>query len=222
MTHPILEMLELNVRSLSHVGLVNLMLNIADALEAHPNYKEPPPHPVPGPAELRASAVRFQAVVNEADTGNRNKKAERDALRPMTEVELEILKQWAQWKAYKENDLSWITNIGIPQKKKGLTARTSASSHPVGTPEKIKVEQGASGVALVTVNKVLAAILYYVQICDGDPSDEAAWKTFDKFTGCRGMQVTGLQPGKIYHFRVRAFGAAGYGPWSAIVKMMVI
>lgn len=60
--------------------------------------------------------------------------------------------------------------------------------------------------------RVRSASVYEVEYRLQDPSD-APWQrhTFCTASKCR---VTGLIPGTLYYFRVRAIGTAGPGPWS--------
>jgi hypothetical protein len=48
----------------------------------------------------------------------------------------------------------------------------------------------------INLSKVLGAVTYYIQACQGDPNDEAAWNMEWLFTRIRGgVEITGLEPG---------------------------
>ena len=73
------------------------------------------------------------------------------------------------------------------------------------------------------LGRVTGAVTYIIQACQGDPNDEAAWVKEQHFTKIKGgVEVTGLEPGKVYYFRVRCLGHAGLGPWSTYVHIMVV
>ena len=43
--------------------------------------------------------------------------------------------------------------------------------------------------------------------------DDGEWGNFEPVLRCR-REYTGLEPGRLYWFRVATLGAAGIGPWS--------
>ena len=69
---------------------------------------------------------------------------------------------------------------------------------------------------------VKGAAHYDVYYCLGDPNDEASWYLAATFVNTRDTRITGLEPGKMYLFRVHCLGADGFGPWSNVIKIMVI
>src|SRR5262249_5746292 len=81
---------------------------------------------------------------------------------------------------------------------------------------------GLSGVLIGRSPSIAGAKGYEGQICTGNPTGEESWHTavFDK--GCRALQFTGLTPGQVYSFRVRALGRDGWGAWSNVEQMMAV
>jgi hypothetical protein len=69
---------------------------------------------------------------------------------------------------------------------------------------------------------VKGAKSFLVEYCEGDPTIEANWKHATVAASCSKIVITGLTPGKVYSFRVRAVSGAGTGPWSSIVTLMVV
>ena len=219
-TYAQLDLLDLNfLRALSHIEFANKIRTIATAFSVHEGFQVPWPPTIPAPAELTESADHHTAITNEAETGNRIKKAERDAHRPMVFQKVAMTVQWAIMRSIRENNPSLIQNLAIDPK--APTAPRSTTHPPVGTPINVKVTQGPSRSVNVKTNKVKAGITYHVAVCLGDPTVEENWDEVAQSPYCSQM-VTGLEPGKLYHFRVRCFGASGHGPWSAVVTLMVI
>lgn len=221
MTHPLLDVMDLNFRPLTHFELANKIITIADAIAVHPGFQEPFPAAVPTPKELKDLATQYHALVNAAQSGDRNKIAERDALRPKTELNAALTVQWAVIRSLRENNPGLIANIGVEQKKRV----TTRNLHPglVSAPVNIAARHGqVSGTIALYVGKVQGAVTYEVQICQGDPTQEQSWSDAAKSAHCRNIEIKGLEPGKMYNFRVRCFGSSGHGPWSHVVSLMAL
>ena len=220
-THKELEIVDVNLKNMSHMDLSHFVISLADSIDANPKWQTEGciPKPVPDAAELREVGNKHFAISRAAEGGDRYKLAERDALRPATELAPTIFLQWAQIRSARENDHTIVTGLGVPPK-----IQTSKSSIPVimTTPQNPQVKQGKTGCALISTGKVLKARIYWVGICEGDPSSEESWKLQGPFDHCRNIELTGLELGKLYYFRVKCFGAGSESPWSAIVSLRVI
>lgn len=60
-----------------------------------------------------------------------------------------------------------------------------------------------------------------VQICEGNPADEASWRMLNIFHTCR-MRQDGLESAKRCYFRGRLRNDAGNGPWSEVVELIIL
>ena len=155
-----------------------------------------------------------------AEGGDRYKIAERDALRPTTELAPTMMVQWAVIRSVRENDASLVGSLGLQPKT--LSARGSVVT-TVTAPVNITAKHGKNpGTVLISTSKVSKSLTYEVGICQGDPSQEESWSTVGPFDHCRNIELTGLEPGKVYYFRVRCFGAGGLSPWSAIISLRIL
>ena len=219
-TYAQLDLLDLNfLLSLSHIEFANKVRTIATAFAAHEGFQVPWPPTIPAPPELMEIADQHIALTNEAETGNRIKKAERDAHRPKVFQQTAMTVQWAVMRSIRENNPGLIMNLSIEPKTR---TTTRSNSHPlVGAPTNVKVTQGPSGSVNVKTTKVTGGVTYHVGVCQGDPTVEENWVEKAQSPYCS-QEVQGLEPGKLYYFRVRCFGASGHGPWSAIISLMVI
>jgi hypothetical protein len=220
-THKELEIFDINLKSLSHLDLSHFLINLADYIDTHPKWQTEGciPKPVPDSAELREAGGKHFAITKAAEGGDRYKSAERDALRPATELAPTIFLQWAQIRSVRENDHTIATGLGVPPK-----IQTPKNSGPVVmvAPQNLQAKHGKIGCALISMSKVPKARIYWVGICEGDPSNEASWRLLGPFDHCRNIELTGLEPGKLYYFRVKCFGAGSESPWSAIVSLRVV
>ena len=222
MPHPLLNVVDLKLRDLSHWELGHFVVGLADAFAVHPGHQGENafPHPVAKPAELKELGNNFLAVTAAAETRDVNKVRERDALRPVVELNPSITVQWAVIRSVKENNPGLIANLGLEMKKKPTRSAISSS---VMTPVNVRVKHGQhSGTVLISTTKVPKALTYDVGICSGDPTMEEYWRTVGPFDHCRNIELSGLEPGKLYYFRVRCFGKGGQSPWSTIVSLRIL
>ena len=219
-TYAQLDLLDLNfLRDLSHIEFANKIRTIAEAFKVHEGFQIPWPLTIPAPPELIEVADYHTAISNEAETGNRIKKAERDAHRPKAFQLTTMTVQWAVMRSIRENNPNLIMHLSLDPKVQSTTRSTYRP--PIGMPKNVKVTQGVSGSVNVKTLKVTGAVTYHVGICLGDPTVEENWEEVAKSPYCSQV-VEGLVPGKLYYFRVGCYGASGHGPWSAIVSLMVI
>jgi hypothetical protein len=221
MPHPLLALFDVDLRTLPPLPFANKVISFTDALAVHPGFQDPLPPPLAGAAEIKAMATDYLGLANAVAAGNLTQKTARDALRPQVEVHTIMALQWAVMRSIRENNPSLIQNLVFDHKK---PAAPRSHVHPlVAAPVNVVATHGpVSGTVFINTGKVKGATTYHVYGCQGDPSVEASWAEVGKSTGCRNIELRGLEPGKVYHFRVNCFGAAGHGPWSSIVSLMVI
>jgi len=221
-THKDLEIADVNLKNMTHMDLSHFVISLADSIDASPQWQAEGciPKPVPDAAELREVGNKHLAITKAAEGGDRYKTAERDALRPATELAPTIFLQWAQIRAARENDHVIVTGLGVAPKIQ--TPKSSTPTVTMTAPQNPQAKQGKTGCALISTGKVSKARIYWVGICEGDPSSEESWKLQGPFDHCRNIELTGLEPGKLYYFRVKCFGAGNESPWSAIISLRVI
>jgi hypothetical protein len=211
-----------NFMNAPHLELASHVISIGEAFIAHSLYTEVPPG-VPHGTEIKDVGTRYHDLSYAVMTGVSGSKSERDAYREKAVLAISLALTYAGMRYLRENNFELITNLGVEHKKQKSQTRHTAPSE-IGAPDKVQLVYGNnSGTLRVLFPKVPGAILYYVQACLGDPNDEAAWNKEWQFTKIRGgVELTGLEPGKVYYFRVRCLGHAGLGPWSAYVHIMVV
>lgn len=207
--------------NLPHLECATRIIGIGEAFSVHQHYQEMPKGVSHG-SEIKSLGVRYHDLTYAVMTGALGKKAERDAAGEEAKLATSITLNWAGMRYLREKNFEYITNLGVDHKKKAPARSTTPVL--VGTTDKIKVEHGKiSGSLHLFLGKVDGAITYIVQVCQGDPNDESAWGREWQFTKIKGgVELTGLEPGKVYYIRVRCLGHAGLGPWSSYVHIMVI
>lgn len=217
--HPLMDIVGVNVREMSHVELGNFAIDLADAFARHKDYQDENaiPKPLLKPEQLRQAGINHLAVSKAAESGDRFKKAERDASRPLVELHSSMLMHWAAYRSVSENNPALINELSLPPKQ------TKASTHvEVTAPQNPKAKHGKSGAILISVGRVSGAMAYYVGICKGDPSQPNCWSTIGPFHKSQNMEISGLEPGQLYYFRVYCSGPSGQSDWSSIISIRVL
>jgi len=133
-----------------------------------------------------------------------------------------VIKMYRQLGTYVEanckEDMAIFTSSGFQP-----AVNTRAAAQPLTKPVIKRVEQGAnSGQLLVRVAAVDKAKSYELRYAPVANGVTGAWIHVPVPTVKQGVSVTGLTPGTIYSFEVRALGALGYTDWSDSANRMVI
>jgi hypothetical protein len=213
------ELFDLIFRDVNHPRFIIYLGGIGDALEVHAGYQNLPEE-VPNAGKFRDLARRLTEAVKAAQYGDRLKKAELDAIRVEGEEATIALANWAVIRYLVNKDSSLLANLGIAPKKAVVKNSNQVS---VTAPQKVSAARGKlQGSVVLKASQMKGCASLEVQFCQGDPLQEASWSTGEHFPHCSHMELKGLEPGKIYHFRVRYLGNDGHGPWSAIVSLMVV
>jgi len=205
-----------------HLEVASYVIGIGDAFTSHKLYQQVP-EGVPHGTEIKDVGTRYHDVTYAVMAGDNGKKAERDALAAKAVLNTVLALNWAGMRYLKENNPDYINNLGVDHAPKKTPTRRPTSVTP-DAPNKVALEHGKiSGTLRLLLGKVPGAVSYFVQACQGDPNDPANWNQEWQFTKIKGgVELTGLEPGKIYYIRVRCFGHSGYGPWSTYVHLMVV
>ncbi|GFO68229.1 hypothetical protein GMLC_18080 [Geomonas limicola] len=202
--------------------LIVLLATMGSHISQHERYQDPFMDGVPnGPRFTELSQLLQQAQV-EAATKDTAKRAYLEQFIQECIVNIRIFVNFAEIRAARHKDQRYLEGLGL--KKKEQKKRNARSSFgPTGAPERFSVKHGpVSGSLLFMVARVVAAAHYDLEMCMGDPNNDADWHATGTFVTTRNIRLDGLEPGKVYYFRIRCLGPGGFGPWSNIIKIMVI
>lgn len=215
-----LDMLDTNFSGLSSGDYILRMSIIADKLEAHPAFPEFPEH-VPGPARLRELVEQFKKALDAAANGDRQKIAEKKAIRAEGEQAQTITAYHVTMISIHRKDPTVLLNTGWELRHRAAWGKGASNSIPEA-PSKFIVKHGATpGTIAASVNRAHGTASIELQATEGDPSIDSSWTLLGMFLQCR-MEVKNLEPAKRYHFRARFHAAGTKGPWSQIVNLIVI
>ncbi|MBK1883356.1 fibronectin type III domain-containing protein [Luteolibacter pohnpeiensis] len=149
-------------------------------------------------------AMELQASSGPAGTALKN---ERQAYLVSLLQELALYVQVAS-----KNNLSMLLDSGFQAMSR------NRSMVPLATPLLQRIKQGMSGETEVTVKPVATAKCYQVDIAP--VSNEGVLGEFSQVaiqSSSRNILVTGLTPGNVYAYRIRAIGGStGFSDWSNI------
>jgi hypothetical protein len=224
MTVAQIDLLELSrITGLSINDLIIKLGTVADLVEAHEGYQDKLPEEVPGPPRFRTLAQQLHQADQAAVNKDRAMLAKCKEIQLESIISLQLFGQFAIMRAVSRKDMSYLDNIGIDRKKPSTAIKRSGFQGPIGTPEVFTVKHGRnSGTLSFKIGSVKWAAHYDVYVCYGDPNDEASWKLAATFVNTRNTQITGLEPGKVPQFKVQCLGPEGLGPFSNIIKIMVL
>lgn len=188
---------------------------IFDGLDA---YKTELPPWIPGGKQFREHADKLEEVVN-LPGSDKAKEEERIAVREKSVRTVNLAVQYVTMYSEHHNDPSLLENLGLEVKHRNY-------SRDPRLPEKVerlivKDDLENPGAIMVQVNNGFGkkGSLEF-QITDGDPANEASWRTVDHYFTCK-FDVKGLEPVKRYHVRARFKTAAGNGAWSDVANIVV-
>ncbi|MBJ6749415.1 fibronectin type III domain-containing protein [Geomonas anaerohicana] len=142
------------------------------------------------------------------------------------EPELEVARNDLIAKMNMLNGMATLTgkhDPTIPQKL-GLVHQTAGkrgSAAGLSVPGNFRMAyEGRSIIARGSAVK--GARSYEIWVCEGDPLVESSWRHHATSGKINKIEITGLTPGRLYYFRIRAVGARDAGPWSTFISMMAI
>ncbi len=171
------------------------------------------PNPPVALGAVQEALVAFTASIAAQRDGGKTATAFKNEKR---DVLVALLQQLA---LYVQGKVQANANYGLAELlASGFDAvSTSRAQQPLAQPGILDILNSASTQLTLRVTPVANARMYEVQrqVIGG------AWESAGGYKSTRGMVVTGLTPGVMYAFQVRAVGGStGYSPWSDTVSHM--
>lgn len=201
------------------------LLRFGEALQSHADHQgeNAIPPPLANAATIINRGNQIVTLAIAAEGGDKFKRAELAALRSQSDLQVSATINWVVTKSVVENKPSVREGLHLEEKKEKKQIR-NAGATGVKAPAKVKVKRSDnhSGTVYIDVPKDPHASMYYVQYCQTNPADEASWGAAEQSDSCRNIEVKGLKPGEVYHFRVRSFGGGQYSPWSQVATIRIL
>lgn len=168
------------------------------------------PNPPVKPADLKTEVDSYASLIAASADGSKKAITEREKQR---EVVVTMLRQLGHWvEANCNNDPAVFQSSGFQQQS---TAVQTAPQPLAGPPSFTLTNGPNSGQMIMRGKPARKAVSYtprYAAVgADGKPG---SWTEWSPVTAIRSITVTGLTPGTLYAFQMRAQGRAGYTDWS--------
>ena len=171
----------------------------------------------PTHAQLQEAYDLYQGSYNESVGGGPEKQAALGSHRRL--VNRRFSRFIALAKIASEEEPSLLPQLGIVPEH----VKRSTIFSPLTAPTNPAARHGENhGEVYLKAGSVKRARSYDIGICEGDPTIETNWRHGAVSPRCSKIVLTGLIPGRVYSFRIRAVGTNGFGPWSSIVTLMAI
>jgi hypothetical protein len=188
--------------------------HVRDSMLANANKFADPPVRL---EDLRSKLDRFDALLAEKLYGDKRVVAQKNNLR--TEIIGDLLLLSGYVESVADDDPEVFASSGIE-----IVATAYSPPQPLAQPIVEQIKQGNTGEFFIkTTSLGRKARWYELGYIEGEgnaPDD--AWTIKTKATAKEVFSVTGLKPGAIYAFRVRAHGDLGYTDWSDPATRMCV
>lgn len=171
------------------------------------------PSPSPSLAAITAEADLLAEWIQKSQFGDRRAIEQRKE--HQTKL-TQLLRQLAYYVSMVANG-----NSGIILSSGFELSRNAEPTPPLGIPADLRaLRTDFSGKVMVEWNPVANARTYMVEMSTTDPAlPNTAWSIVGSTTKSR-AEVTSLQPGQYYWFRVRSVGTRANGPYSDVALVM--
>jgi hypothetical protein len=208
----------INLSKLPIPQSLTTMESILTNLENHPDTPKDIPPPYPNLVTLRANFNIYKNHAHKAENFDRLEAKLRDQARKQVETDFQ---NFGHFLITSGKDAFFLLGVGFiveqqpPQKNHAANASETKPGDPQVSHATVSTK------VWVKCKPHRGAKMLEVQFTE-DPSSEASWVQAGLYTKASKMEVSGLQPGKKYYFRVRYLGGNGAGPWSEIVSLICI
>lgn len=166
--------------------------------------------------KIQTAHDRHRSIFYEVLGGAREKEGELQVARDEVTSQVNLVNSIAHLTG--KQDPSIIKKLGLVQQ---LPTTKRGASASLSTPENFRlVYEGHTIVARGSAVK--GAKSYEIWICESEPLAESSWRHQTTSGRVNRIEITGLTPGRLYFFRIRAVGSHTTGPWSNFISMMAI
>ena len=168
-------------------------------------------------AILKSALDAYSGLIADAKDGSRK------AIEARNKQGKDVIRMLRALALYVELNCKDDLNIFLTS---GFTPRsnTRTPAQPLAQPTITSLDQGVTGQLLASITSVKKAKTYELHIGAIGPGGvaPATWSTQTVSNAKTAAPINGLTPGTTYAIQVRAYGVAGYTPWSDSATRMCI
>jgi hypothetical protein len=196
----------------------------ADALDANELYNANRPNSVPAGEKFREHVTSMKELGLGAERGDSLLKAKRQAVRDLSEMDMDASVGYLRILAIERKDPSLLRVLGLPLKDNHQkSARKLPAPQAVEIHLSVKHLKGDSGAIIIEGSHVRNGGPYLINLCKGEPTSEEDWyNPGGHYQSCSKIIIKGLEPANRYYIRMRTDGPDGPGPWSQFVSIIVL
>ena len=197
----------------------------ADALDANKLYNANRPDSVPAGEKFRGYVSSMKELGVGADRGDSLLKAQRQAVRDLSEMDMDSAVGYLRILAIEMKDPTVLHAIGLPLKDnhQKSAARRVLSPEAIEIHLSVKHLKGDSGTIVIEGSHIRNGGPYLINLCKGEPTSEDSWyNPGGHYKSCSKIVIKGLEPANRYYIRMRTDGPNGPGPWSQAVSIIIL
>ncbi|HBG06494.1 MAG: hypothetical protein A2075_17195 [Geobacteraceae bacterium GWC2_58_44] len=159
-----------------------------------------------------------------ADRGDSLLKGQRQAVRDLSEIDMEASVSYLRILAIDKKDPTVLHAIGLPLKDNHQKVnRRLQSPQAIEIHLTVKHLKGESGAIVVEGTHVRNGGPYMINLCKGEPTSEESWyNPGGHYKTCSRIVLKNLEPANRYYIRMRNDGPTGPDPWSQAVSIIVL
>jgi hypothetical protein len=173
------------------------------------------PNPTVRLEDFKPRLDRFDALLAECIHGDRRVIAQKNDVREEIINDLDLLLAYVEYIADQDDEA--FTSSGFER-----VPSEFATPERIEKPVVEKIEQGTTGVLLITVSSRGREARFYELRSGAADTDPESWPVMGLASAADPIAIAGLQPGTIYAFQVRARDAVGFTDWSDSATRMCI
>ena len=209
-----------HLKDLSDGDLALQLEMMADVLDDHEAYRDQNLPPcITGPPHLREHAAELKHAAAAAKQDESKDPGRLAAARENGIQGINFAAQYVVMFSVHAKNPALLDSLGLETRHRSYTKE--AVKKPGDVTKFIVKHTGVTGSISAYVNNWEGKGSVELQICEGNPADEASWRTLNIFHSCR-MRVNGLEPAKRCYFRARLRNDLGNGPWSEVVELIIL
>jgi len=207
----------INFSSLNDSEFLTKARFINTSLGKHPALSGEYPSYVPSLKVLDQSIQEMQAACDAAAHRDSQKIKLKNEARKKVDGNLKKIGQHLE--LFAADDVSLLQNSGYDLRRSAIKVK---GANALASPHLAVRHGDLSGTMIAKGNRVPTAGSYELQFTDGDPTVEESWRQQGIYVAISRIEVTGVQPGKNYSFRMRGISSHGPGVWSLVCTLMAI